>query len=147
MLFARHVILDVQGLIEHPAVEHCDVAFDDANKANEAEAASGTIQACEKTQPEKAPFKKPTLVEAAPTESLSQNPLGGVERPGKSEQSNSYGTCSKATAEEPTPSKSVWVDGSESGMDYPEIGDESPRRLSKADRKRLRRQKQRNRAA
>ena len=91
LLFARYVILDVQGLIERKVV---------------AEASTSTTS-----------YKdEPALSVAEEVESVSAT----------------------------EPKSSAWVDGSEPELDQDEKG---TRRLSKADRKRLRKQKQHNRAA
>ena len=86
LLFARYVVLDVQGLIEHPVVE----------------------------------------VSRAVPAAKAQDALARV-----------------AVVEESVEASSTWVDGSEPEADY---GDESERRLSKAERKRLRKQKNRRAA-
>lgn len=91
LLFARHVILDVQGLIEHRAVA------------------------------------KVSTTKASPKDEPTSNVAKELEN--------------EATAE---PETSAWIDGSEPELDDDEQGE---RRLSKSDRKRLRKQKQRNRAA
>ncbi|MEM8946478.1 MAG: hypothetical protein AAGD11_15000 [Planctomycetota bacterium] len=91
-LFARYVILDVQGLIEHSAPI--------AEQPNEAS----------------------KVGERAPS---NQQPVPSIEE------------------DEPA-TQSSWVDGSEPETDYEE---QPTRRLSKAERKRLRKQKSRNRAA
>ena len=93
--FARYVILDVQGLIEHTAPVMSETA-----------AANQTIAADE--------------------------PDAG------NEEANV-----QAVEEQPAAS-SDWVDGSEPENEYDQ---QSTRKLSKAERKRLRKQKQRNRAA
>ncbi len=86
LLFARYVVLDVQGLIEHPVVE----------------------------------------VSRAAKPAKAQDALARV-----------------AVVEESVEASSTWVDGSEPEADY---GEESERRLSKAERKRLRKQKNRRAA-
>jgi len=93
MLFARYIILDVQGLIEHQAV-----------------VVKPAISMDEKEEP---------ILDEAEVAAETQQPVVAME-------------------------DSVWVDGSQ-----PELDDnsEGTGRLSKADRKRLRKQKQRNRAA
>ncbi len=91
-LFARYVILDVQGLIERTDSAHEQEEID-SKPAPNAKLAKKTVEA-------------PMQVEPA--------------------------------------AESEWVDGSEPETDY---DDEPTRRLSKAERKRLRKQKQRNRAA
>ncbi|NOZ40682.1 MAG: hypothetical protein GXP24_10715 [Planctomycetes bacterium] len=101
LLFARYVILDVQGLIEHQAVEH-----------------------------------QATVELPAPDVSKKELPSSGL-----AEKFDSQERAIKPALKSET---STWVDGSE-----PELDDDqqSTRRLSKAERKRLRKQKQRNRAA
>ena len=96
LLFARYVILDVQGLIEHRVV---------------AETAAPVA-----TQPQE------STSEAA------------------EEETYDYQEETPAVIAE----SSAWVDGTEPEL---EEDHEGSRRLSKADRKRLRKQKQRNRAA
>ena len=95
LLFARYVILDVQGLIEHRVV-------------------TATAPAASQTE-ESTPYAD------------------------EEEAYEELGTKPAVVAE-----TSAWVDGSEPEMDDDEEGS---RRMSKADRKRLRKQKQRNRAA
>lgn len=94
-LFARYVILDVQGLIAHAAPATTEVAI------------------AQETQPQ---------AELKPSRKQAK----------------------KKGAEEGQDDASAWVDGSEPEIDY---DGEPTRRLSKAERKRLRKQKQRNRAA
>lgn len=96
--FARYVILDVQGLIEHKAVEP------KAEVETKKNSAPKPVQVAEETVDE--PVQEEYEAEV-------------------SESSN-------------------WVDGSEPEESY---DDEPSRKLSKAERKRLRKQKQRNRAA
>ena len=99
LLFARYVILDVQGLIEHAAM-----------------ATASRTGHEEKTSKQQVSKQQ---VEAA-------------------------GSPARAIASDQSASSSDWVDGSQPESDY----DEQPnRRLSKSDRKRLRKQKQRGRAA
>ncbi len=103
MLFARYVILDVQGLIEHRVVAETSTTA--SNQSEEAAALSVVA-----------------------------------------EKEYEYEEADEEYASEPAvePEVSAWVDGSE-----PELEDdhEGTRRLSKAERKRIRKQKQRNRAA
>ena len=96
LLFARYVILDVQGLIEHRVVA-----------------------------------EKPESTASQPEEPVSYAAEEDVYEEMETEPAVVAVT-------------SAWVDGSEPEMDDAEEGS---RRLSKADRKRLRKQKQRNRAA
>ncbi len=100
LLFARYVILDVQGLIEHRAAVELPAL---ADSKKETPSSDDTEQVTERVVTEKQKIK-PAI------------------------QSES----------------SAWVDGSEPELDDDQQG---ARRLSKADRKRLRKQKQRNRAA
>jgi len=96
LLFARYVILDVQGLIEHQVVD-ATAGSSDTSSRDEAHIKIAATEA---------------------KESLA--------------------------AEE----GSDWVDGTEPETDYPETNYDEPNpRLSKADRKRLRKQKSSNRAA
>lgn len=95
-LFARYVILDVQGLIEHSVSEPTTEAAKDTNSVSN---------------------REPKIAEETVEE--------------------------VAQAELPQET-SAWVDGSEPESEY---DDEPNRRLSKAERKRLRKQKNRNRAA
>lgn len=97
-LFARYVILDVQGLIERA---------------------------------EPAPLEKQSEEKVAKKATKEMAKAVVAEEPAEQET-------------EQVASSSQWVDGSEPETDY---GDEPGRRMSKAERKRLRKQKQRNRAA
>jgi hypothetical protein len=96
LLFARYVVLDVQGLIEHSPT---------------AETSSSSVSAA-----------------AEPAESSASD-----RRP------------EKPKAAEAKPSEDAWVDGSEAEDLHEE--ESGGRRLNKAERKRLRKQKSRNRAA
>ncbi|QDS99723.1 hypothetical protein [Adhaeretor mobilis] len=106
MLFARHVVLDVQGLIETVV-----------RKPKPA------LKISEQTAPEEPTEEKPLPREEPKPEVAS--------------------TKSKNAAKKEKPATSQWVDGSEP-EDY---GDEKPRKLSKAERKRLRKQNANRRAA
>lgn len=108
-LFSRHVVLDVQGLIEAP-VRKSKAAASTADASNEEEAQT---------------------IKLADTKAASSNQEGTAkEKP-------------KPAVKKEEPSPSQWVDGSEP-EDY---DDERPRKLSKAERKRLRKQKANRRAA
>ena len=108
-LFSRHVVLDVQGLIEIPA------------RKSRAAAESSEQQSEEETE----------TIKLADTDS---------EKPNQGRKANKQ---SSPTVKKDEPSASQWVDGSE-----PEsYDDERPRKLSKAERKRLRKQKANRRAA
>jgi len=93
LLFARYVVLDVQGLIQH--------------RSTPVQLAKATISSSGQASP------KPAVIQ-------------------------------EERATKAPPNKDAWVDGSETELD-----DEShdTRRLSKSERKRLRKQKNRNRAA
>jgi len=104
MLFARHVVLDVQGLIEAPVRK-----TKPALKISE--------QTVESVETEQEPKAEPKPAKAA--------------------------NNSKRATRKEEPAASQWVDGSEPE----EYGDEKPRKLSKAERKRLRKQKANRHAA
>ena len=97
LLFARYVVLDVQGLIEH--------------------------------QSSSQPSSHELSVTSDDEDALQQGKADDV---------------SKGTSDHDLQTESSWVDGSEPDDNYEE---QENRRLSKADRKRLRKQKQRRRAA
>ncbi|MEQ8211330.1 MAG: hypothetical protein RH917_16010 [Lacipirellulaceae bacterium] len=107
-LFSRHVVLDVQGLIEAPI-----------RKSKE----SAPAEAASEVEPE--------TIKLSETKAASAN------------QGRKAKEKSKPAAKKEESSASQWVDGSE-----PETyEDERPRKLSKAERKRLRKQKANRRAA
>ena len=97
LLFARYVVLDVQGLIDH-----------------------------------------------APTTCKADSPDLTIARNDDQEAESSSATSSTSTEPESSQEEDLWVDGSEPEDDYESQG---KRRMSKAERKRLRKQKSRNRAA
>lgn len=108
-LFSRHVVLDVQGLIEIPV--------------RKSEASSPSTEKILKEEPE--------TVKLAETDGKKESHRQ------KANKQSSH------AAKKEEPSASQWVDGSE-----PETyDDERPRKLSKAERKRLRKQKANRRAA
>lgn len=122
MLFARYVILDVQGLIEHtvvkkkskPTVAATETPVDEAEQTEAGE-----------TYEEVAVAEKPAEVVETYAEEVAAEPA--IIEAAPIEQSGS-----------------IWTDGTEPEVNY---DDEDPRRMSKSERKRQRKQKNRNRAA
>lgn len=116
MLFARYVILDVQGLIEHvivekkskPVIDVAEVQADETEQTESIAVAKESAEVAETYEEEVA--TAPAIIKADPIEQSS----------------------------------SIWTDGTEPETNY---DDESPRRMSKAERKRQRKQKNHNRAA
>jgi hypothetical protein len=134
-LYARYVVLDVQGLIEHP------VDAGTSRTAAPTEMGDGHATLAEETTPH-AQTERTSAVAAhaeASTESFEAD-----EDEDEDAQTQRVPFAVRHEAEEPATRPAAWIDGSE-----PEYGerDERPDGYGKSDRKRQRKHKERRHAA